>query len=210
MTNDFMWPGAVEPDQIVKEQEQEFHAHEQVIILDDFLPKEDFNMIKSIMSDPGREHPFTWKFVDKVIDDHNLSCNQLDNYQFTHLLYHRGQPRSEFYELATPILNHPKLGVVSVVKIKANLNPRTNEIIEHGFHKDLPFECLTAIYYVNSNNGYTKFETGQKVQSVENRLVMFNSQTKHTGTTCSDQKSRVVINFNFFNADIVKKRESFF
>ena len=55
----------------------------------------------------------------------------------------------------------------------------------------------TAIFYVNSNNGYTVFENGLKVDSQENRLVVFNSDLLHAGTTCTDQKIRCVINFNF-------------
>ena len=31
----------------------------------------------------------------------------------------------------------------------------------------------TSILYMNTNNGYTIFENGDKVESVENRLVTF-------------------------------------
>ena len=56
----------------------------------------------------------------------------------------------------------------------------------------------TAIYYVNSNDGYTLFEDGTKVESVGNRLVRFPTNIKHTGTTCTDANRRVLINFNWF------------
>ena len=36
---------------------------------------------------------------------------------------------------------------------------------------------------MNTNNGYTKFETGEQVQSVENRLVTFSNHVQHTGST---------------------------
>ena len=42
---------------------------------------------------------------------------------------------------------------------------------------------LTSILYMNTNNGYTKFETGETVQSVENRLVTFSNHVQHTGST---------------------------
>ena len=57
----------------------------------------------------------------------------------------------------------------------------------------------TAIYYVNSNDGYTKFETGEIVESVGNRLVIFDGRTKHCGSTHTNQKYRIVINFNYFS-----------
>ena len=44
-----------------------------------------------------------------------------------------------------------------------------------------------------------KFEDGTKVPSVANTFVTFPSDIKHTGTTCTDQKFRSVINFNYIN-----------
>ena len=55
----------------------------------------------------------------------------------------------------------------------------------------------TAIFYVNTNNGWTEFKKGGKVKSVANRIVIFDSQLYHQGYTCTDQKRRVVMNFNW-------------
>ena len=66
-----------------------------------------------------------------------------------------------------------------------------------GYHID-GYDCShTSIYYVNTNNGYTKFKKGGKVKSVENRMVIFDSDDWHQGFTCTDQQRRVLINFNF-------------
>ena len=51
---------------------------------------------------------------------------------------------------------------------------------------------------MNSNDGYTLFEDGTKVESVANRLVRFPASIKHTGTTCTNANRRVLINFNWF------------
>ena len=74
-------------------------------------------------------------------------------------------------------------------------------IIRHGFHVDVPtdYDSKTAILYLNTNNGYTEFENGQRVESVANRLVVFDSALKHTGTTCTDQKRRIVLNLNYID-----------
>ena len=56
----------------------------------------------------------------------------------------------------------------------------------------------TSIFYMNTNNGYTKFEDGTKVESVANRMVTFPANMKHAETSCTDEKIRVVINFNLF------------
>ena len=54
-----------------------------------------------------------------------------------------------------------------------------------------------AIYYFNTNNGYTLFENGDKVESIRNRLIMFKSNLRHTGTTCTDKPNRYVLNINY-------------
>ena len=78
-------------------------------------------------------------------------------------------------------------------------------MIDYSFHKDLypHFDIpnrLTAIYYVNTNNGWTEFENGDKVPSVENRIVIFDSSQLHTGTRTTNASSRVVINFNYVSS----------
>ena len=54
--------------------------------------------------------------------------------------------------------------------------------------------CNIAIFYVNSNDGFTEFETGEKIKSMENRLLMFDNKLKHFGTTSTNSKTRIVLN----------------
>ena len=96
------------------------------------------------------------------------------------------------------------IGAIAWIRIKANANPRTEKIVVSGFHQDvserrlLESEPKTAIFYINSNDGYTLFEDGTKVESVANRVVTFPANLKHTGTSCTDKTCRIVINFNYF------------
>ena len=55
----------------------------------------------------------------------------------------------------------------------------------------------TSVFYVNTNNGGTIFQNGKKTKSKANRLVEFDSHQKHAAVDCTDQKVRVVINFNY-------------
>ena len=55
----------------------------------------------------------------------------------------------------------------------------------------------TAIYYLNTNNGYTKFKKGGKVKSVENRMVVFDSTFEHAAVTSTNVDRRLVVNFNY-------------
>ena len=58
--------------------------------------------------------------------------------------------------------------------------------------------CITSILHINTNNGYTKFENGEVVKSVRNRLVTFPAHLKHTGSTCTDKQYRCIINVNYY------------
>jgi hypothetical protein len=50
---------------------------------------------------------------------------------------------------------------------------------------------------MNTNNGKTIFKNGKQINSIENRIVIFDSNLQHTGTSHTDTKRRVLINFNY-------------
>ena len=99
-----------------------------------------------------------------------------------------------------------RINSISLWRIKTNLLTRTSNIIENAFHIDMFSnmseeklkQWTTSIFYVNTNNGYTEFEDGTKVESVANRFISFPANLKHRGTSCTDENTRVVINFNYF------------
>ena len=94
----------------------------------------------------------------------------------------------------------------TLLRVKANRVARTDKIIEHGLHLDFVEKgneiLTTAILYMNTNDGYTHFEDGTKIESVANRMVVFPCNLFHGGTTCTDQNTRVVINFNFLKRKV--------
>ena len=119
------------------------------------------------------------------------------NYQFTHAFYQNLSISSNEFGLISPIIKI--LNPSAIIKIKANLLTKAEKIIEHGMHTDVEKEnSKTAVYYVNTNNGYTKFKNGKKINSQANTLVIFNSNIEHTGTTCTDEDYRIVLNFNYY------------
>ena len=50
---------------------------------------------------------------------------------------------------------------------------------------------------MNDCDGYTYFEDGQKVESKENRAVIFEGDLLHAGTSCTDTDLRVVLNIDY-------------
>jgi hypothetical protein len=88
--------------------------------------------------------------------------------------------------------------LAKLLRIKANFSAKTNELVEYGHHIDYK-NCMTSIFYVNSNDGYTIFKKNKKIiKSEENKFISFKSNLEHAGTTCTDENCRIVINFNYF------------
>lgn len=168
-------------------------------IEDNFLSDEDFAIIQDTML--GDNLPwFLNDFITEPLEDGNPDLN---DYQLTHVFYRDCEPKSASYTLMHPILE--KLQPNAILRIKANLSPRNEEIIESGKHIDFDVPgAMTAVFYVNDCNGYTKFETGETIGSVANRLVLFDAQTLHWGSTCTDAKVRCVINFNIYPSSFTK------
>jgi hypothetical protein len=162
-------------------------------IIDNCISAEDFLLIKSTMLDGD----FPWYYKNyKVAKDLPAEDSKQD-FQFIHNFYNEYAPKSSFIGMIEPIL--AVINPSAIMRIKANLTVATDRIIEYPFHVDIKnFKGTTAVFYVNNNDGYTVFKDGSVVESKENRLVIFNSDVLHSGTTCTDEKIRCVINFNYY------------
>lgn len=160
-------------------------------VIDNAVSVEDHQRIESTLLNANFPWFYNTNKVGKQFEDH------LHNFQFTHKFYADYAVQSAFMSLIEPIL--VKLNPSALVRIKANLNTVTEHMIVYEMHRDFEsFDGWTAIYYVNTNNGYTVFENGKRVDSVANRLVVFPATLSHAGTSTTDQKVRSVINFNFY------------
>ena len=156
----------------------------------DYLEPAQHQHLLNTVSD-GR---FPWYWNDSVTYAED-QCG-LDDFQFVHTLYVDFSPSSEYFSLMLPILE--RLKPAALIRVKLNLNPRTAEPVKFQLHRDVSdTDCATAIYYLNSNNGWTEFETGEKIPSVANQMVMFPGPLLHTGTTSTDQKRRLILNINY-------------
>lgn len=168
-----------------------------MIITDNFLERADFEKIKKFITGDY----FPW-YVNPFILYSGESFDNVDHkdyhFQFTHKFYNNYIPQSDFLDLLEPIIN--KLNASAILRIKANCNTITHKHMFHEcMHNDIPnFTGKTAIYYINTNNGYTLFNNGEKVDAVENRLVVFDSDRMHTGISSTDTSFRYVINFNYY------------
>ena len=161
-------------------------------LIENFLPEDDFLNIKQALS----SNEFNWNFNDTIAS----ANSNPDNFQFVHNFFtitnpYLEKPQSNKSHILKPLLL--KLQPLHLLRVKANLRPRTDKHILSNFHIDLNLKQTTAIFYLNTCNGYTLFEDNTKVLSVENRILIFDGSLKHCGASCTDKKRRILININY-------------
>ena len=155
-------------------------------IIDNFLDEEEFKSIQSFMM--GGE--FRWFYAK------GRTYGDDGSYQMIHMFY---QPEVGSNSEHLPMWNNfmNKLEAKECIRIKANLTLKTPTIETAPFHIDY-LDGKTAVFYINTTNGYTEFESGVRVSSVANRVCIFDSNLNHRGTTHSEGgHQRVVVNFNY-------------
>ena len=167
-------------------------------VIDDFLPSNQIRHIQDSLI--GVKSRFPWNYNGDPIWGRDPESTK--SFQFTQIVYDarpNTNPFSDAFPLVEPCLM--KLGAQSLRRVKANLTTKTLFHRNEGWHTDYPPSSLilkTAILYINTNNGYTKFKkSGKIVKSVANRTVIFPSDLEHAGFSCTDKKVRVLINFNY-------------
>ncbi len=117
------------------------------------------------------------------------------DYLFCHVLYDKNKQHSDYFNQVTmPILG--RLNFNYLHRVKVNCYTKKPAEISTGMHTDLSQKHQVALYSVNTNNGYTLFENGDKVASVENQLVLFDGSLKHCSVAQTDENIRVNININ--------------
>lgn len=175
-----------------------------VDIIDNFLDKKDFQSITNKICTPD----FHWRFSSYTTSIKNDS-NKLNDFLFVNLIqsslsFYEGvgftKPfvNEEVYDLLKPLL--VKLKAKILIRIKANLTTVTPKPIQSDWHVDHDFQGTTAIFYLNTNNGYTVFKDyDQKVQSVANRVLIFPTDLYHAGVSSTNTKARYLINLNYLD-----------
>jgi len=177
----------------------------RIEIFDNFLSHFTHQRISETLLD-NRNFPYYYhSYVVLKTDD---EINDVDQVLFGHGLYNDREIKSHyFHTIGLPFIDKLEIDEGNLLRIKINMNLNHGKHVFSDYHvdyshsiineEDKPFNFKTAIYYVNTNNGYTEFETGEKVESVANRLVVFDGTIKHRGVTQTDTKCRSVININY-------------
>ena len=177
---------------------------EQVLIEDNFLPEDEFKEIQEYYL--GSSSPWYWANhkVKESYDDESSEFYSLNDYQLVHVFFNgqvsqkSGLPATQSSQIESMSCILKRLPMYALLRLKLNLNPRTDTHWISGFHTDSRLDNLTSIFYFNTCNGSTVFEKGGEVDSVENRLITFPANLRHASKTTTNVKARYVLNINYF------------
>lgn len=166
-----------------------------ITIQENFLPAHKFMKLQETFMGPY----FPWYYNSYIA----LEGKEDKKYQLVHTFFNNGKVNSDGFSLLEPVwdLINPK----KIIRAKINLGPVEPDQEEGGWHTDFTVEnpeakdITTAVFYINDNNGYTKFKDGTVVESVANRFASFPALTPHTGVSHTDAKVRVVLNLNYIS-----------
>ena len=161
---------------------------ENLKIIPNYLKYYSFTELKTIVTDKN----FRWYFRQSKGEPE----------QYNNLLYYD----HEFSEDVTPKLKRIlaticfQLGAIAVLRININSTPRNAP--EQTWHTDwvISTQSKTCVLYLNDNDGYTEFETGEKVVSQANTAVIFDTNLKHRGVSATNVDRRLVLNVSYFEA----------
>jgi hypothetical protein len=170
-------------------------------VVDNFLPDAELHLLRSAVL----TRQFEWYYNDDPNHEDGISNSPSRGsvFQFVHPFYISLDHEIEHLEadggcphlfLLDPILR--RLDIGKLVRVKLNLGVRDPSPRHAAFHSDYP-DMTTAVFYLNTTDGYTEFADGTTVAGIGNRLVEFDSNIEHTGVTHTDEQVRLVLNLNY-------------
>ena len=176
-------------------------------VIDNFLEEEYFNSLVALFMKEEKtgNNIMPWYFQSSVAyskkhkewkpkeEDDNI-------FYMAHMFYEQNAPVSPLYNNIIPLLG--KLEVKCLIRVKANLYPNTKILHEHPMHIDMEFSHSTAILSLNTCDGYTKLKDGTKINSVANRILLFDASEEHCSTTTTNDFARFNININYIQEQL--------
>ena len=171
-------------------------------VIDNFLPKEFFDMIVSTVINDE----FPWYYHPNSVYNTKEKEDQVS--QFNHIVVYDGNIKSFLYDAILNIISifkeKTELNINGIGRIKLNL--LTNKILtpeQHRktIHKDVEEDSISFILYLNDSDGDTIFYNENKTKIVNkvtpkaNRCVWFKSNQWHHATPPINTSARYIINF---------------
>lgn len=158
-------------------------------VIDNFLDKQSFIKIKHLL-----EHDeFNWFYRKYMVEEK-------DPFYFSHAFFNKSQKQCPNFNMIQLLLN--RLDYASLVQVRSNLTLKTDKYTESSWHKDYNYSnCKTAIFYLHTCNGCTILDKEKqiKIDSIENRILIFDTDIYHKSILQTDINRRIIININYFD-----------
>ena len=182
----------------------------QIKVFENFLSKSYHEQILEMMSSEN----FPWYYYKNISIEEG---NNLNEYGFSHMFW--AQETGQRDSTQTWFLKSALLQIMDVAECNAIIRSRgdmttyTSKNFVHRPHIDYDFPHISSIYYVNESDGDTIFynqrannineinnlnlQEYKRVAPKANRLVVFEGDIVHTGSSPINFKKRILINSNF-------------
>ena len=170
-------------------------------VIDNFLDKEYFDSLVTLFTAADETAAMPWYFQSRIAYMQGDKWSPKLFYM-NHVLYKHNQPRGPHYDILIPLLD--KLEVRCLIRGIVNLYPNTHTLHEHAMHRDYPFIHSGALFSLNTCDGYTKLKDGTKIDSVANRVLLFDPSEFHCSTTTTNVPARINININYIQEQFHK------
>tara|TARA_B100001175_G_scaffold76645_1_gene64031 strand:- start:684 stop:1175 length:492 start_codon:yes stop_codon:yes gene_type:complete len=160
-------------------------------VIDNFLPDDYYEHLYNLITDTK----FSWMYQNQVASTGEDPRANLDHYYFVHSLFYEYQIESPLYDNFVHLFK--LLNVQFLFRARVLLYVNQGKQIIHDRHVDHGESCKTALVYMNSNDGFTEFETGERVDSIKNRLLLFDGSVSHSSSTPTDTKDRMLLSVTY-------------
>ena len=178
-------------------------------IIDNFLTKSYHKNILDLLTNLD----FGWKYSSDIT---GVSQSlQFNDYGFTHKFIHEERgPVSEYAQFIQPLL-YQILDITDcdyILRARADMVTWSGkEDFIHPPHDDYSIPNTASVYYVNESDGdtilynvkptdvanYKDLKEYDRVSPKANRLVLFDGDLLHTGSSPTKHKNRILINSNY-------------
>ena len=167
------------------------------VVYDNFLSPAEFGNIKGYLGADGK---FPWKLGARI--NNNDQTN--DDMYFATLVFHSydgwfSDVEGDIFQLISS-----KIHMEALFRIKANMYfpSRSGKVEHHAPHIDSSFKHQGALFYLTTCDAPTTMADGTAIESVENRLLLFDPVTNHSSSSPTNAPYRQTINFNYFGAGV--------
>ena len=180
---------------------------DKITIIDNFLDSDIAENLENTILGSN----FQWSCGTSIREDNystTVIIDPLYDRQLVNLIYskHLENPKNRReqendYKIILPFMKKLNIKTKQLIRVKINATLCKETVMRSGWHTDVLQneigQGMTAIYYINTNNGKTLFETGKEIESIKNRIVIFPNNLSHCPQYHTNTPMRGVINFNW-------------